>query len=40
MDKKINLLVLGASGGVSNAFLHYPSHHRNFFDKIVLLLTK
>lgn len=38
MKKKPNLLVLGASGGVANAFLHYLSGYRdNFFDKLVLL---
>ena len=35
--KKPNLLVLGASGGVANAFLHYLVHHRKFFGKLVLL---
>jgi len=35
--KKPNLLVLGASGGVANAVLHYLVHHRNIFGKLVLL---
>jgi homospermidine synthase len=35
--KKANLLVLGASGGVANCFLHYLVHHRDFFDHVVLL---
>ena len=36
--KKPNLLVLGASGGVANAFLHYLSGYRdNLFGKLVLL---
>jgi hypothetical protein len=37
MNKKPNLLVLGASGGVANAFLHHLSDYRNFFGKLVLL---
>ena len=35
--KKKNLLLLGASGGVSNALLHYLVHHRNLFEHIILL---
>ncbi|MBS3074948.1 saccharopine dehydrogenase NADP-binding domain-containing protein [Candidatus Pacearchaeota archaeon] len=35
--KKPNLLVLGASGGVANAFLHNLIHHRNLFNKLILL---
>lgn len=35
--KKPNLLVLGASGGVANAFLHYMLQHRALFGKLVLL---
>jgi homospermidine synthase len=35
--RKKNLLILGASGGVANAVLHYLAHHRNFFNKIILL---
>ncbi|MBU0457632.1 MAG: saccharopine dehydrogenase NADP-binding domain-containing protein [Nanoarchaeota archaeon] len=35
--KKINLLVIGASGGVANAFLHHLSDYRNLFDKLILL---
>lgn len=35
--KKKNLLLLGASGGVSNAFLHYLTHHRNIINKLILL---
>jgi homospermidine synthase len=31
------VLLLGASGGVSNAFLHYLAHHRDYFNKLVLL---
>lgn len=34
---KPNLLVLGASGGVANAFLHYLVNHREVFDKLILL---
>ena len=30
-------MLLGASGGVSNAFLHYLVHHRQYFNKLVLL---
>lgn len=38
MKKKPNLLILGASGGVANAFLHYLNGYRNnLFDKLVLL---
>lgn len=37
MNKKPNLLVLGASGGVANAFLHHLSDYRNLFNKVVLL---
>ncbi|MFH2106630.1 MAG: saccharopine dehydrogenase NADP-binding domain-containing protein [Candidatus Micrarchaeota archaeon] len=35
--KKPNLLVLGASGGVANAFLHSLVHHRDLFGRLVLL---
>src|SRR3989344_2001358 len=35
--KKINLLVIGASGGVANAFLHHLSDYRSLFNKLVLL---
>lgn len=35
--KKINLLVIGASGGVANAFLHHLSDYRSLFNKIILL---
>ncbi len=35
--RKPNLLILGASGGVANALLHYLVHHRDFFDKLILL---
>lgn len=34
---KPNLLVLGASGGLANAFLHSLVHHRNLFNRLVLL---
>jgi homospermidine synthase len=34
---KLNLLVIGASGGVANAFLHHLSDYRNLFNKVVLL---
>lgn len=34
---KPNLLVLGASGGLANAFLHHFVHHRDLFNKLVLL---
>ena len=34
---KPNLLVLGASGGLANAFLHNLVHHRDLFNKLVLL---
>ncbi len=34
---KKNLLLLGASGGVSNAFLHFLVHHRDFFKNLILL---
>ena len=38
MKKKPNLLVLGASGGVAGAFLHYLSGYRdNLFDKLILV---
>jgi hypothetical protein len=37
LRKKKNLLLLGASGGVSNAFLHFFAHHRSLFNKLVLL---
>lgn len=35
--KKINLLLLGASGGVSNAFLHHLTQYRHLFDNLILL---
>lgn len=35
--RKKNLLVLGSSGGVSNAFLRYLIHHRDYFNKLILL---
>ncbi|MBI2672017.1 saccharopine dehydrogenase NADP-binding domain-containing protein [Candidatus Woesearchaeota archaeon] len=38
--KKPNLLVLGASGGVATAFLHYLVHHRDIFGRLVLLSPK
>ena len=34
---KPNLLVLGASGGVANAFLHSLVHHRSLFNKLILV---
>ena len=34
---KANLMIIGASGGVANAVLHYMVHHRNFFGKLVLV---
>ncbi|MBU0536551.1 MAG: saccharopine dehydrogenase NADP-binding domain-containing protein [Nanoarchaeota archaeon] len=34
---KTNLLILGASGGVANAFLHHLSDYRNLFGKLILL---
>ncbi|MBI5225157.1 saccharopine dehydrogenase NADP-binding domain-containing protein [Candidatus Micrarchaeota archaeon] len=34
--KKRNLMVLGASGGVANAFLHHMGLYRKFFNKLVL----
>ncbi len=34
---KPNLLVLGASGGLANAFLHQLVHHRDFFSHLILL---
>jgi len=37
---KPNLLVLGASGGLANAVLHHLAHHRDFFNKLVLLDKK
>lgn len=37
MIKKPNLLVLGASGGVANAFLHHLITYRKLFGKLVLL---
>ena len=38
MDRfRPNLLVLGASGGVANAFLHHLSDYRRFFNKVILL---
>lgn len=38
--KKVNLLILGASGGVAHAVLQYLVHHRNFFNRLVLLDKK
>ncbi|HKZ33786.1 MAG TPA: saccharopine dehydrogenase NADP-binding domain-containing protein [Candidatus Nanoarchaeia archaeon] len=38
--KKPNLLVLGASGGVAQVFLQYLVHHRDFFNKLILLSRK
>lgn len=35
--KKKNLLVLGASGGVANAFLHHLVEYRNIFGKLILV---
>jgi len=37
MLDKPNLLVLGASGGVANAFLHHLPSERNHFNKVILL---
>lgn len=37
MYNRPNLLVLGASGGVANAFLHHLSDYRNLFHNVVLL---
>src|SRR3989344_3108935 len=34
--KRCNLLVVGASGGVANAFLHHLCDYRNLFKKLVL----
>ncbi|MDP3990601.1 MAG: saccharopine dehydrogenase NADP-binding domain-containing protein [archaeon] len=34
---KPNLLVIGASGGVANAFLHSLVHHRDLFNKLILV---
>ena len=34
---KPNLLVLGASGGVANAFLHSLVYHRSLFNKLILV---
>ena len=38
--KKPNLLILGASGGVATVFLQYLVHHRDFFNKLILLSSK
>ena len=35
--KKCNLMIIGASGGVANAFLHHLSDYRGLFRKIVLV---
>ena len=35
--KKCNLMVLGASGGVANAFLHHAGSYRKLFDKLILV---
>jgi hypothetical protein len=35
--RKPNLIVLGASGGVANSFLHYLVHYRPLFNKLILL---
>ena len=37
MKNKPNLLVVGASGGVANAFLHYLSDYRSLFNQVILL---
>jgi homospermidine synthase len=37
MLNKPNLLVLGASGGVANAFLHHLTAYRKLFGKLILL---
>ena len=34
---KPNLLILGASGGLANAVLHSLAHHRNLFNRLILL---
>src|SRR3989344_7106160 len=34
---KPNLMILGASGGLANAVLHLLVHHRQLFNKLVLL---
>lgn len=33
----MNLLVIGASGGVANAFLHYLANYREYFSKLILI---
>lgn len=38
--RKKNLLLLGASGGVANAFLHHLSAYRYLFNKLILLDKK
>lgn len=37
MNKQPNLLVVGASGGVANAFLHHLGNFRDLFNEVVLL---
>ncbi len=37
MKQKPNFLILGASGGVANAVLHYLSHHRDLFSRLILI---
>jgi len=37
MLKYPNLLVVGASGGVANAFLHHLSDYRGLFNKLILM---
>ncbi len=37
MKREPNLLVLGASGGVANAFLHRLAHHRQLFNRLILV---
>ncbi|HLD39740.1 MAG TPA: saccharopine dehydrogenase NADP-binding domain-containing protein [Candidatus Nanoarchaeia archaeon] len=34
---KPNLLILGASGGLAHAVLHFLVHHRSLFNKLILL---
>ena len=37
IPKKCNLMILGASGGVANAVLHYMRNYRGLFGKLVLV---
>ncbi len=37
MIPRPNILVLGASGGVANAFFHYLSAHRSLFGKLIVI---